>query len=100
MANKNLLNDLNKLTKFHHTGDLEQYHSVLLKYAPKREHFSYNGMATRTQLAVLDHNSNVRRNQAVIQKGEKKGGKRYNVICPKQRNNWVAKPITELTKIL
>ena len=48
-------------------------------------------MVARTQLAVLDHNSNVHRQQAVIQKGEK----RYNVICLKQRNNWVAKPIKE-----
>ena len=56
VTNKKLLNDLNKLTEFHHTGELEQYYSVLLKYAPKREHFSYNGMVVRTQLAVLDHN--------------------------------------------
>ncbi len=95
VTNKKLVNDLEKLTEFHHTGELEQYHSVLLKYAPKREHFSYNGMVARTQLAVLDHNSNVHRKQAVIQKGEKKGERRYNVVCPKQRNKWVAKPIKE-----
>ena len=75
VTNKKLLNDLEKRTEFHHTGELEQYHSVLLKYAPKREHFSYNGMVARTQLAMLDHNSNVHRKQAVIQKGEKKRGK-------------------------
>ena len=56
VTKKKLLNDLNKLTEFHHTGELEQYHLVLPKYAPKREHFSYNGMVARTQLALLDHN--------------------------------------------
>ena len=43
----------------------------------------------------MDHNSNVLRKQTVIQKGEKKWEKRFNVICPKQRKNWVAKPIKE-----
>ena len=74
---------------------MEQYHSVLLKYAPKCEHFSYNGMVALTQLALVDHNSNVHRKQAVMQKAKKKGEKRYNVICAKQRNNWVVKPMKE-----
>lgn len=95
VTNKKLLNDIEKLTEFHHTGELEQYHSVLLKYAPKREHFSYNGMVARTQLAMLDHNAHVNRKQAVVRKGTKQGEKRFNVVCPKQRKNWVAKPIKE-----
>ena len=86
---------LEKLTEFHHTGELEQYHSLLLKYSPKREHFSYNGMVARTQLAVLDHNHNVNRRQAVVHKGANHGELRFNVVCPKQRKNWVAKPIRE-----
>ena len=54
------------------SGNLEQYHSVLLKYAPKREHFSFNGMVARTQLAMLDHNAHVQRRQAIVQKGGKR----------------------------
>ena len=44
VTNNKLLNDLAMLTEFHHTGELEQYHSLMLKYLPKREHFSFKGM--------------------------------------------------------
>ena len=63
ICNKKFLNDLGKLTEFHHTGELESYHALMTKYVPKREHFCYNGMVARTQLAVLDHNANVNRSQ-------------------------------------
>ena len=52
-------------------------------------------MVVQTQLAALDHNANVNRKQAVVINGENQGEKRYNVVCPKQRKNWVAKPIKE-----
>lgn len=48
-----LLKDMAKLTEFCHTGSLEVYHSMMLKYVPKREHFSYKGMLARTQLAAI-----------------------------------------------
>ena len=99
VTNKKLLNDLNKLTEFHHTGELEQYHSVLLKYPPKREHFSYNGMVARKQLAVLDHNSNVHQKQAVIQKGEKKGEKALQYHLPKAKKQ-LGSQTNKGTKIL
>ena len=83
VTNKKLLKDISKLTEFHHTGNLEVYHFLLLKYAPKRQHFSYKGMIARTQLAVIDHNSNVKRQQAQVKRGENKGAKRYNVVFPK-----------------
>ena len=41
MTNKKLLKDLAKLTEFHHTGELESYHSLTTKYAPKHEYFCY-----------------------------------------------------------
>ena len=53
-----LLKDIKKLTGFHHTGSLEVFHSLLLKYCPKRQHFSYVGMQARIELAILDHNYN------------------------------------------
>ena len=34
-----LLRDIKNLTGFHHTGLLEVFHSLLLKYCPKRQHF-------------------------------------------------------------
>lgn len=93
VTNKKLLKDLAKLTEFHHTGELESYHSLMTKYAPKREHFCYNGMVARTQLAIMDHNANVNRNQAEIKHGVNKGEKRFKLQCTKQRKHWVAKEI-------
>lgn len=95
VMNKKLLKDISKLTEFHHTGSLEVFHSLLLKYAPKRLHFSYQGMVARTQLAVIDHNSNVKRQQALVKRGKNMGAKRYNVVFPKGKKKWVVKPIME-----
>ena len=41
MYNKTLLCNIKMLTVFHHTGVLEVFHSLILKYCPKRQHFSY-----------------------------------------------------------
>ncbi|KAL7381559.1 hypothetical protein ABVT39_007691, partial [Epinephelus coioides] len=53
------------MTHFKHTGSVEVYHNVMLKYLPKRLHFGYDTMVARTQLAILDNNYNVGREQAV-----------------------------------
>ena len=61
---KTILNDMKYLTEFRHTGNLEVYHSLLLKYCTKRLHFSMAGMIARTELAIMDFNSGVQREQA------------------------------------
>ena len=66
-----LLRDMKKLTGYHHTGSLEVFHSLLLKYCPKRQHFSYVGMQARIELAILDHNYNTQRKQATTKAGTK-----------------------------
>lgn len=76
-------------SEFHHTGDLEQYHSVMLKYVPKWEHFSYNGMLARTQLAILDHNNNVNRKQSVVKNGSHQGEKRYKEIKEQKSYHYI-----------
>ena len=43
VASPFLLRALPQLTQYCHTGDLEVYHSYLLKYCPKRQHFFYEG---------------------------------------------------------
>lgn len=86
---KRLLTDFAHLTKFSHTGNLEVYHAIVNKYCPKRQHFSYQGMICRTQLAALDHNSGAFCKQART----KKGLLRYYLAFPKQGKSWVAKPI-------
>jgi hypothetical protein len=95
VCNKTLLKAIEKLSEFHHTGNLEVYHSHLLKYMPKRTHFSYQGMVGRTQLTILDHNNNCERKQATVKKGKGIGENRYKVVFPKNRKTWVAKPILQ-----
>ncbi|KAJ8017870.1 hypothetical protein HOLleu_44466 [Holothuria leucospilota] len=67
VLNKRLLNDMKHLAEFMHTGALEVFHNVVLKYAPKRLDFDFPYMSARLKLAALDHNYNVGRAQAVVQ---------------------------------
>ena len=93
--NKKLLKDLKMVTEFHHTGNLEVYHSMMLKYCPKRQHLGHKGMIAKTQFAALDHNHNCSRKQAVVKHGSSLGSLRYNLVFPKARKTWVVKPIKE-----
>jgi len=84
-----LVKDIKKTTKAVHTGPLEAHHSLINKYCPKRQHFSYRSMMARTQLAVLDHNNNLRREQAHSKDGEKK----FRFVFTKRSHQWVPKPV-------
>ena len=93
VKDKNLIRDLTHVTMFCHTGEMEVhvYHSLLLKYVPKRQHFSYEGMVCRTQLAAIDHNYHAGRQQATNQKT---GEPMFNIVypkCNKYNKKWVAK---------
>ena len=89
VCNKQITKDIQKLTDFCHTGQLEVYHSTLLKYATKRQHFHYGGMQTRLQLAALDHNHNVDRDLAT----DSTGNTRVRQIFSKARKDWVLRNI-------
>ena len=91
VMDKPLLKALDQMTAFCHTGSLEVYHSVLIKYCEKRQHYSYEGMIACTQLAVLDNNHNLGGAQATTLAGDP----RYRISHPKGRSDWVAKPISE-----
>ncbi|XP_050399974.1 uncharacterized protein LOC126817165 [Patella vulgata] len=95
VLDKSFLKVLEKLTLACHTGDLEVYHSMMLKYCPKRQHFSFEGMVARTQLAALDHNNGVGTDQAIASSGPNEGTYKYNQVFPKRTSVWVAKPIFE-----
>lgn len=49
-----------------HTGTLENMHSLILAYAPKRLDFDVEGYNARVKLAIIDHNRNTGR---AVQKG-------------------------------
>ena len=84
---KRLVNDMKQMTKACHTGVIESYHGMYLKYCPKRQHFFYPSMLAHAQLVVLDHNANTGRKQATIahpRKGTgKKGELRYKYAYSK-----------------
>ncbi|XP_063295528.1 G patch domain-containing protein 4 isoform X1 [Pelobates fuscus] len=56
-----LRSDLKHLTEFGHTGSLEVYHNLLLKYCPKQTNFSIDDVLARAKLAVLAHNASIDR---------------------------------------
>jgi hypothetical protein len=58
-----LLQDIRFLSMFIHTSLLENFHSCILKYAPKRLFFRKDSMLARTELAVIDHNRNLNREE-------------------------------------
>jgi hypothetical protein len=99
---KRLLKDISGLSKFCHTGSLENYHSMLLKYAPKRQHFTYQGMSTRLQMAALDHNNNIGRSLAIKQSGSPIVTQVFNKARKEWvlRNKYVAKKYTYLDELM
>ncbi|XP_076128204.1 uncharacterized protein LOC143109377 [Alosa pseudoharengus] len=90
---KNLLRDLRQMALFKHTGSLEVFHNVTLKYAPKRLHFTYDSMRARTELAIIDHNINIGREQKTTLEGKPQ----YKYMYTKTTQQWVAKPVYEPT---
>ena len=83
VMDKNLLKALRQVTCFCHTGELEVFHSMMLKYCPKRQHFGYEGMTARTMLAVLDWNN--RERHAVVRDGQPV----FDQVHSKRRRSWI-----------
>ena len=84
VTNKLLLRDMEKITKFCHTGNIEVFHSFLLKYCPKRQYFPYETMKARLMLAALDWNCQKREiitdeNDETVQ----------DVVYTKRRRHWI-----------
>ena len=52
-------------------------------------------MVASTMLPALDNNNKVGRKQAIFIQGQKTGEKGYDVVFPKSRKRWVAKPVLE-----
>ena len=89
VKDRRLLSDLIYLTDFSHTGNIEVYHSLYNKFCPKRLHFSWNGMVSRSQLAVMDYNAGNHCQQART----KDNVDRFKLSFSKVTQNWVVKDI-------
>ncbi|XP_019623411.1 PREDICTED: uncharacterized protein LOC109469344 isoform X2 [Branchiostoma belcheri] len=88
---KALLRDMGQMTKYKHTGQLEVYHNVVLKYAPKRLQYPYPGMRARLQLSVIDHNENIGRTQAKTSRGDL----RHRLDYSKRQKRFAIKTVYE-----
>jgi hypothetical protein len=98
IEDKRWLKDLTHINKYCHTGLLECYHNVRLKYLPKRSHFSYDGMVARGILAVLDHNANVKRLKIKEKLQWSKAQKKwiYKKLPAAKSNEWRQNLLTEI----
>ncbi|XP_044141617.1 uncharacterized protein LOC122931608 [Bufo gargarizans] len=95
--------DVPHLIRNCHTGPLEAFHSLVLKYRTKRIHFGIDGMETRTKLAILAHNNNIGRSQAVVHfptsVSEPIGSRRTKLILPKGKKRWMVKNVYEAMSV-
>ena len=61
-----LVRDMEKLTAQVNTTLLEVFHGVKIRYLPKSIFYKMEKMVAGTQLAALDHNHNVNREQVCL----------------------------------
>ncbi|XP_068681048.1 uncharacterized protein [Montipora foliosa] len=76
-----LIKDVRQMSGQHATSSLEAFHSVQNHFAPKRLAFSYHGMTSRLQIAILHFNENSNRESATL----KDGSERVNIAFPKYK---------------
>lgn len=93
VTEKRLLAALPHLTEFCHTGHLEVFHNVVLKYCPKRLHFPYDGMKTRLMIAALQWNLQHAQDQPEV-------SVHYDVVYSKRRKTWVVRKRSERFPLL
>ena len=72
-----------------HRGNLEVFHSVYLKFCPKRTHFSMQGMIARTEHAVMHFNSLAAAPYATTKSGKDSVKHQYSKIT----KSWVIKKL-------
>lgn len=99
VQNPRLLKDIEKLSHFCHTRELDMFHGTSLKYHPKGNHYLIEGMVARTQLAALDHNNNPGRLQAVLKEAssttDDKEKLRHTFSFKKSQHHWVVESTFE-----
>ncbi len=73
-----LLANIGYYTKFRHTGAIENFNSMLTKYAPKRMAFDYVYFIGRMAMAAMDHNMHAFRPVARTKDGRNCYRRKYN----------------------
>ncbi|XP_053550664.1 uncharacterized protein LOC128642041 isoform X1 [Bombina bombina] len=95
--------DFKSLAEFCHTGAIDVFHSLVLKYRPKLVNFKMDEIEARTKLAVLAHNYNAKKIQERIRRQTAKSGLfgelEYKAAFPKSKNEWQTRPIYKSLKM-
>lgn len=91
VADRTWLKTLAFYVKFRHTSKLENFNSMMLKYASKRIAFSYDVFITRILLAALDHNFHLFRDDLKDSTGQVRYKKQYS----KRSRNWKVEPLKD-----
>ena len=76
---------------YRHASKLENFNSMLLKYAPKRVGFQNDAFTARTLLAAIDHNAHLHRKTLLT----KDGNPKYNKVFSKRSSNWRVSVVKE-----
>ncbi|XDV25473.1 hypothetical protein PO909_029389 [Leuciscus waleckii] len=87
LTSKRILKDVEKLSPHLQTSAVEAFHSIILLFAPKINHYPFLGMLCRLYLAAMHFNENSHRLQATTSYGEP-------MSCPKyKKGERTSKPI-------
>ena len=65
------LDNLDKMSEFVHTSDIESLNSLILKYCNKTYVYGWKGMLVRSALAAMDFNFNVNRSEKSTTAGDR-----------------------------
>nr|XP_043885369.1 uncharacterized protein LOC122771762 [Solea senegalensis] len=92
LTNKRVMKDVVKLSPHYQTSSLEDFHRLILSFAPKNVVFPFLGMLCRLYLAVMHFNENTDRAQATNSDGEPL----FKLQFPKwKKGEFTAKPVKE-----
>ncbi|XP_072258558.1 uncharacterized protein [Pyxicephalus adspersus] len=93
VLNPHFLKNIEHLSPFSYTEELEVLHNTALKYRSKQNHYSADSLIARTQLAALDHNKNIRQVQSVVHRvsshGRELRSTHQRFSDSKSKNEWV-----------
>ncbi|XP_066929688.1 uncharacterized protein [Clytia hemisphaerica] len=86
---RTFVNHLKFYTRFRHTGPIENFNSMMLKYAPKRNAFEFQYYTDRMYLAAVDHNLHLFRENLKTKSGRQIYARKYG----KRTKRWHAQPL-------
>ncbi|KAM4617347.1 uncharacterized protein O3C94_021387 [Discoglossus pictus] len=93
--------DMQRLTEYCHTTEIEMFHNMVLKYLPKSVKFKMDAIQARTKLAILAHNNNVNKPPVRIALVSESSGPagcfRRKPFLPKSRERFQVEPVYECT---